>query len=136
RGLVCFACRAMRLANLPAQHGNRLIYFKPPDKNLCALLAGRVNCGSWLTLRASSFYDMACNELPVVDRYAHDAFERPSFFRIAILRNGALSLQLSRAPSGPFPSRHTFAPDQRGCVFGTGQEWLSPQRHLHLPAIL
>ena len=59
-----------------------------------------------------------------------------ALFGVAVLRNGAVSVQLSRRSAGAFAGRDARASDQCRRLQRTRQDRISAQRNLHLPAIL
>src|SRR6266568_292833 len=69
-------------------------------------------------------------------RTSHVEAERSAACGTAVLRDGALSVQLSARQDGALAGRDAKPLDRHRAVRGPGAARLSPQRHLHLPALL
>src|SRR4051794_20592242 len=67
---------------------------------------------------------------------ASDTPERASARVAAVLRHGALSVQLSGRPHGAIAGRDAEPPHPRRRVLGPRRERLPAQRHVHVPAVL
>jgi hypothetical protein len=74
--------------------------------------------------------------LPARRTSARDTPERASARLASVLCHGTLPVQLPRGPDGALAGRHAQPPDPRGRLLRARRQRLSPQRHVHLPAVL
>ena len=60
----------------------------------------------------------------------------PAIRLVAVLRDGALPVQLPAGNAGALAGGHAQPPDPQRCLFRPGDQRLPSQRHVHLPAVL
>jgi leucyl/phenylalanyl-tRNA--protein transferase len=68
--------------------------------------------------------------------FRRDAPQGTTAFVVAVLCDGALSVQLPAGQAGALAGGDAQSPDQCRRLFGPGGQRLSPQWHVHLPALL